>query len=226
MIHKHTGRWIWQRSASVVSWNWEKILLSIQTGFNLVNAAVVCAILKSISGLKPSSVITEPRYLKLVTVSSFCPFALLSVLMPLFFQEGDQMNGMFQNKFRLQDNEELSSYERMTASAVWKLDLLDNISESYLCFLFIWCSRFLIHFLLQTFHPAIGSYSHALKSSRKCRFGARAAIQELTRATDNVDETSWLLFWAGSLSWYKLSSGSRGLHFKTDMIGRPVSPFS
>ena len=28
-------------------------------------------------------VITEPRYLKLVTVSSFCPFALISVLMPL-----------------------------------------------------------------------------------------------------------------------------------------------
>ena len=37
------------------------ILLSFQTGFNLVNAAVVCAILESISGLEPSSVITEPR---------------------------------------------------------------------------------------------------------------------------------------------------------------------
>ena len=50
------------------------ILLSFQTNFNLVNAAVVCAILESISVLEPSSVITEPRYLKLVTVSSFCPF--------------------------------------------------------------------------------------------------------------------------------------------------------
>ena len=49
------------------------IHLSFQAGFNLVSAAV-CAILQSISGLKPSSVITEPRYLKLVTVSSFCPF--------------------------------------------------------------------------------------------------------------------------------------------------------
>ena len=58
-----------------------EILLSIQTGFSLVNAAVACAILESISGLKPSSVITEPRYLKLVTVSSFCPFTLISVLM-------------------------------------------------------------------------------------------------------------------------------------------------
>ncbi len=60
-----------------------EILLSFQTGFSLVNAAVVCAILESISGLEPSSVLTEPRYLKLVTVSSFCPFTLISVLMPL-----------------------------------------------------------------------------------------------------------------------------------------------
>ena len=58
-------------------------LLSIQTGFSLVNAAVVCAILESLSGLEPSSVITEPRYLKLVTVSSFCPFTLITVLKPL-----------------------------------------------------------------------------------------------------------------------------------------------
>ena len=56
-----------------------EILLSVQTGFSLVNAAVVCAILESVSGLKPSSVITEPRYLKLVTVSSLCPFTLISV---------------------------------------------------------------------------------------------------------------------------------------------------
>ena len=54
-------------------------LLSIQTGFSLVNAAIVCAILESISGLEPSSVITKPRYLKLVTVSSFCPFTLICV---------------------------------------------------------------------------------------------------------------------------------------------------
>ena len=48
-----------------------EILLSVQTGFSLVNAAVACAILESISGLEPSTVKTEPRYLKLVTVSSF-----------------------------------------------------------------------------------------------------------------------------------------------------------
>ena len=60
-----------------------EILLSFQNGFNLVNAAVVCAILESISGLEPSTVITEPWYLKLVTVLSFCPFTFISMLMPL-----------------------------------------------------------------------------------------------------------------------------------------------
>ena len=45
-----------------------KILLSFQTGFSLVNVAVVCANLESISGLESSSVITEPRHLKLATV--------------------------------------------------------------------------------------------------------------------------------------------------------------
>ena len=60
-----------------------EILLSLKTGLSLVNAAAVCAILESISGLEPSSVITEPRYLQLATVSSFCPFTWISVLMPL-----------------------------------------------------------------------------------------------------------------------------------------------
>ena len=60
-----------------------EILLLIQTGFGIVSAAVACAILERNSGLEPSSVITKPRYLKLVTVSSFCPFTLISVLMPL-----------------------------------------------------------------------------------------------------------------------------------------------
>ena len=51
-----------------------EILLSFRTGFNFVNAAVVCAILESISGLESSSLVTETRYLKLVTVLSFCQF--------------------------------------------------------------------------------------------------------------------------------------------------------
>ena len=33
-------------------------------------------------GLEPSYDTTEPRYLKLVTVSRFCPFTLISLLMP------------------------------------------------------------------------------------------------------------------------------------------------
>ena len=57
-----------------------EILLSFQTGFNHVNAAVVCVILESILGLEPLSVITEPRHLKLATVSSFYPFTVISVL--------------------------------------------------------------------------------------------------------------------------------------------------
>ena len=62
-----------------------EILLSFQTGFSLVNAAVACAILESISGLEISSIITEPGYLKLVTVSSLCHLTLIFVLMPLVF---------------------------------------------------------------------------------------------------------------------------------------------
>ena len=45
-----------------------EMLLSFETGFNLVNAAVVCAMLESTLGLEPAPVITEPRYLILVTV--------------------------------------------------------------------------------------------------------------------------------------------------------------
>ena len=60
-----------------------EMLLSFQTDFNLVSAAVVCAVLESISGLEPSSVFSDRGYLKLVTGSSFCPFTLISVLMTL-----------------------------------------------------------------------------------------------------------------------------------------------
>ena len=56
-----------------------EILLLIQTDFRLVNAAVCLSIPESISGLEPSSVITEYRYLKLVTVLSFCSFTLICV---------------------------------------------------------------------------------------------------------------------------------------------------
>ena len=57
--------------------------LSFQTGFSLVSADVICAILESISGFEPSSDTSEPRCLKLVTVSSFCPFTQISLFIPL-----------------------------------------------------------------------------------------------------------------------------------------------
>ena len=49
-------------------------LLSLQMCFSFLIAAVACAILERISCLEPPSVTTAPRYLKLVTVSNFCPF--------------------------------------------------------------------------------------------------------------------------------------------------------
>ena len=49
-----------------------EILLSFQTAFNLVNAAVVCAILESISGLEPSSVITGDSLELLSTYFDLC----------------------------------------------------------------------------------------------------------------------------------------------------------
>ena len=84
MIHKHTGRWMWQGSTSVLCWSWEKY--SCQSSWFQPCQCCCCLCYPGyspVSGLQSSSVITEPRYLKLVTVSSFCPFTLISVLMPL-----------------------------------------------------------------------------------------------------------------------------------------------
>ena len=44
--------------------------------FSFVSAAVACAVLERISGLEPKSKTIAPRYLKLVTVPSFCHFLL------------------------------------------------------------------------------------------------------------------------------------------------------
>ena len=62
-----------------------EILLSIQTGFILVNAAVVCVVLVIISGLEPSSAITEPRYLCSNPIISHCDcLKLLSIHFDLY----------------------------------------------------------------------------------------------------------------------------------------------
>ena len=52
-----------------------EMLLSFQSGFSLVNVAVACVILESISGLEPSSVTAEARYLKLVLSPTLSPTA-------------------------------------------------------------------------------------------------------------------------------------------------------
>ena len=59
------------------------MFLSFHIGFSLVIAAVVSAILEIISGLDPSSMITEPSYLNLDTVFNLCPFTVIFLLMPL-----------------------------------------------------------------------------------------------------------------------------------------------
>ena len=61
MIHKRVGKWMWQGSTSVVFWNWEEILLSFQTGFNLVIAAAVGAVLESVCVCDRSSGTSQQR---------------------------------------------------------------------------------------------------------------------------------------------------------------------
>ena len=60
------------------------MFLSFHIGFSLSSVAVVWAILEIISRVDPSSVTTEPRYLKLDTVSYLCPLTHFLV-MPLMF---------------------------------------------------------------------------------------------------------------------------------------------
>ena len=59
------------------------IFLSFQMVLSLASAAVAWAILTRISDLDPSSAMIAPRYLKLLTQSSFSPLTLMSELKPL-----------------------------------------------------------------------------------------------------------------------------------------------
>ena len=59
------------------------IFLSFQMVLSLASAAVAWAVLARISDLDPSSAIIAPRYLNLLTQSSFSPLTLMSVLKPL-----------------------------------------------------------------------------------------------------------------------------------------------
>ena len=53
--------------------------LSLHIGFSFVRAVVVCTILESTSGFQSSSETIAPRYLKLVTIPSFCPLIMISL---------------------------------------------------------------------------------------------------------------------------------------------------
>ena len=59
------------------------MLLSLQINFHFVRAAVACAILEPTFVFEPLSETTAPKYLKLVTIPSFCPITLISLWMPL-----------------------------------------------------------------------------------------------------------------------------------------------
>jgi len=54
------------------------VFLFFQTVFSLAIAVIVSAILDNISGF-------DPKYLNLLTVSSFWPLIMMSVLMPLVY---------------------------------------------------------------------------------------------------------------------------------------------
>ena len=59
------------------------MLLSLHTGFSFVRAAVACTILDRTSGFVPSSETVALRYLKFVTVASFCLLSFIFLWMPL-----------------------------------------------------------------------------------------------------------------------------------------------
>ena len=59
------------------------MLLSLKMGFGFLRAAVAYAILKRVSGFEPSSETIASRYLKPVTVPSFCCFNLYLLYLSL-----------------------------------------------------------------------------------------------------------------------------------------------
>ena len=72
-IHKHTGRWVWQGSTSVVSWNWKNNTHVIPNWFQPCQCC--CCLCYPGEYLRLWTLISYnwSRILKLVTISSFCP---------------------------------------------------------------------------------------------------------------------------------------------------------
>ena len=98
-----------------------EILLSFQSDFNLVNAAVVCAILESISGLEPSSIIT-PRPLSSLPPAVADHPGSQPTQLPESKTEQNKTKAIVRilKKMRA-DSAERRSVDRLTVLALWAL---------------------------------------------------------------------------------------------------------
>ena len=100
------------------------MLLSLQMGFSFVRIAVACAILERISGLEASSELTAPRYLKRVTVPSFCPFTIISFCMPLaLFVISFVCSALISISYFAQILSRLSTYTSSSCSSSFRVNL-------------------------------------------------------------------------------------------------------
>ena len=84
MIHKHTGRWMCQGSAPVVSWNWEKYSCYsklVSTFLMLLSSVLSWRVSQAWNPHHTWAQVLEACD-SLMTVASFCPFTLICVLMP------------------------------------------------------------------------------------------------------------------------------------------------
>ncbi|MEW8246168.1 MAG: hypothetical protein AB2768_09085, partial [Candidatus Thiodiazotropha endolucinida] len=76
------------------------------------------------SGLEPSSETTAPRYLKLVTVPSFCPFTFIYLWMPLvLFAKQEGSSQILVKFFRYHDKRRVFALKR---------NLKNNASKTFL----------------------------------------------------------------------------------------------
>ena len=88
MIHKHTGRWVWQGSASVISWNWEKypchyklvstLVKKFKFWFSVFTTTGLFITLLKFTQIKPQW--TSAAYLDKVGQTVIRPFGFLGTL--------------------------------------------------------------------------------------------------------------------------------------------------
>ena len=82
MIYRHTDIWN-GNDKRAHQFHLRPRGYSSPIGFSTVRAADAWALLERTTRLEPQSETTVPTYLQLVTVSSFCPFTLISPWVPL-----------------------------------------------------------------------------------------------------------------------------------------------